>query len=277
MISIFEYLDYRSYLKDWFAEKKEANPRYSHRLFSRKMSQKSPSFLKDIIDGRRSITADQRASFCDILGLNKAQKSYFLDLLTFQNSKSKEEKKRAFEKMAASRRVQGARRVEGDSYSYLSNWYCPAIRELAAIPGFKADVDWIVKRIRPKIKKSQAKDALGILKSLKMLTVHDDLSVTVADGTLTTPPQVTGIAVHNYHKEMLGLSIEAIDRFPSVQRHLVGVTVNVPVSLIPQLKEEINTFAARICDICDSSAEESEQALQVNLHFYPLSDFKEVP
>jgi uncharacterized protein (TIGR02147 family) len=275
MSTIYDYLEYREYLADWFVAKKEANPRFSHRLFSRKMSQRSPSFLKDIIDGRRNITTDQQEDFCRVLGLSQAQGVYFIDLIILDQSKDDEERKRSFERLAASRRVQGARRVEGDSYRYLSNWFCPAIRELALIPGFVADPEWIINRLSPKIKKSQAREALDILQSLNMITIQDDRSVTVQDGTVATAHQISGIAVHNYHKQMLNLSIEAIDRFPSIHRHLVGVTVNVPNSLLPRLKEEINEFAARICDICDSSVDDSEEALQVNLHFYPLSATKD--
>jgi len=271
MITVYDYLEYREYLWDWFVEKKKSNPRFSHRLFSRKMSQKSPSFLKDIIDGRRNITADQQDDFWRVLTLNKKEGAFFSDLVTLDQSKDDDKRKRAFERIAAARRVYGARRVEEDSYLYLSNWYCPAIRELALLPNFKAEPDWIIEHIRPKITRNQALSALDILQALNMITLQENGTVTVQDGTLTTAPQVSGIAVHNFHQQMLQLAIESIERFHSSQRHLVGVTVNVPNSLLPKLKDEINDFAARLCDICDSCTDESEQALQINLHFYPLS------
>jgi uncharacterized protein (TIGR02147 family) len=275
MVSVFDYLDFREFLYDWFLAKKEENPRFSHRLFSRKMAQKSPSFLKDIIDGRRNITTDQQDDFCRVLGLNKSQSTFFIDLVVLDQTKDTDERKRAFERLATARRVYGARRVEEDGYLYLSNWYCPAIRELALIPGFVADPNWIVEQLRPKISKKQAKQALEILQSLNMISIQEDNTVIVKDGTVTTDPQVTGIAVHNFHKQMLQLATESIDRFHSSQRHLVGVTVNVPSTLLPTLKKEINDFAARICDICDSSDEQSDKALQINLHFYPLSQSQE--
>ena len=48
---VFGYLDYRKYLRDWFDAKKLRNPRYSHRAFSRRTGQRSPSFLADVIKG----------------------------------------------------------------------------------------------------------------------------------------------------------------------------------------------------------------------------------
>lgn len=276
MVSVYQYINYRKFLSDWFVKKKQDNPRFSHRLFSRKMEQKSPSFLKDIIEGRRNITVNQLDNFYKVLGLNAKEAEFFSNLITLDQSQNEEAQKKAFELIAATRRFQQARKLEGNSYRYLSNWFCPAIREMALLPDFKATPEWICQNIRPKITKKQAKEALDILQSLHMIEILEDSSVTVKDGTLATPSQVFGIAVHNLHKELLQLAIESIDRFHSSQRHLLGVTVNVPYSLIPELKEEMNSFAARICDICDSNTEPSEQVLQVNLHFYPLSTPKDI-
>lgn len=275
MISIYKYIDYRIFLSDWFTEKKKSNPRFSHRLFSRKMEQRSPSFLKDIIGGRRNITTAQLEKFYVVLNLDKKEAEFFTHLVNLDQAQNDEAKKKAFEQIAATRRFQQARKLEGNSYQYFSNWYCPAIREMAVLPEFQATPEWICQNIRPKITKKQAKDALRILQSLNMIEIQEDSSVKVQDGTLATPSQMVGIAVHNFHKEMLQLAIESIDRFHSSQRHLLGVTVNVPHSLLPELKEEMNNFAARICDICDSNTDPSEEVLQVNLHFYPLSQPKE--
>ena len=240
------------------------------------MEQKSPSFLKDIIEGRRNITANQLDNFYSVLGFGTKEAEFFANLVTLDQSNNEEAQKKAFEQIAATRRFQQARKLEGNSYLYLSNWYCPAIREMALLPNFRATPEWICQNIRPKISKKQAKEAIEILQSLQMIEIQKDSTVKVQDGTLATPSQVFGIAVHNLHKELLQLAAESIDRFHSSQRHLLGVTVNVPHSLIPELKEEMNNFAARICDICDSNTDPSEQVLQVNLHFYPLSKPKEI-
>ena len=53
---VHNYLDYRIFLSDWLQWKKEASPRFSHRGFVRRVGQKSPSLLVDIVAGRRSMT-----------------------------------------------------------------------------------------------------------------------------------------------------------------------------------------------------------------------------
>ena len=268
---IYDYIDYREYLAFWFTEKKKAKPSYSYRLFSRKMNQKSPSFLKDIIGRRRNVTMSQFDLLCQTLGLRQREKSYLRHLIVFDQSKDSAERKKAFELIAATRRVTGARLIEGESYRYLSTWYCPAIRELANLPNFEPNAAWIVERIRPQITKKQANEALQILQELNMLIVHQDGSFTLQDGTLTTPPEVVGLAVHNYHQNVLRLASDSISHFAPSERHLLGVTVTANEDLIPLIKQELNEFAARICDLCDAEDSDKDRVLQVNLHFYPLS------
>lgn len=271
LTDIYNYIDYRGFLSDWFAEKKRSHRRYSHRLFSRQMNQKSPSFLKDIIGRRRNVTEDQLPTLCTVLCLNRAQSQYLRLLISFDQSKKAVDRTRAFDQIAATRRVHSARLIEGDTYLYLSRWYCPAIRELTNLPHFQADPAWIIERIQPRITNGQAQEALDILTSLGMMTVLEDGTVELDDGTLTTPPEVMGLAVHNYHREMLRLASESIDRFEPEERHLIGVTVPANAELIEQLKTELNQVAARLCDICDSDESLKDRALQLNLHFYPLS------
>lgn len=275
MESIYRYLSYRRFLEDWFEEKKKQNPRFSHRAFSKRCQQKSPSFLKDIISGRRNITAQQEDAVIRILGLSAEEKHYFLDLLTIEQSKDPTQQDRAFERIAAARRYHGSRKLEGESYRYLSRWYCPAIRELANRDDFRADPDWIKNQLRPKITKTQAEEALQILKDLGMIRILKDNTVETMEGSFATAKQVEGLAVHNYHQEMLSLAKEGVSRFSPELRHFLALTVGIPRSLLPELKKELNDMATRLFDLCEENNNDFEQVLQVQLHFFPLSNTKD--
>lgn len=101
MRDIYEFIDYRAFLAHWFVEKKKKRSTYSYRLFSRQMGQKSPSFLKDIIEKRRNITMAQFEPLCKILELRQREKNYLRHLIIFEHSKDSSEKNRAFELIAA--------------------------------------------------------------------------------------------------------------------------------------------------------------------------------
>lgn len=263
-------LDYRAWLRDWFEAKKAANPRFSHRAFVRRVGQKSPSLLADVIARRRNLTPDLVEAFAEALGLDEEDSRLFADLVALDQAATPEERSDCFTRVSAHRRFREARRVEGDSYRYLSSWFIPAVRELVRRPDFEADPDWIAPRLSPAITPAQAEEALEVLRSLGMLE-ETAQGWSQAEGAVVTPREVAGLAVHNYHRGMLRLAGEAITRHRAAERHFMAVTTCIPESAIPALKAELNAMTERILELCDGAKGEPARVFQVHLHAFPLS------
>ncbi len=267
---VFRYLDYRLYLRDWFDAKKAANPRFSHRLFARLAGQSSPSLLIQVIAGKRNLTPATVEAFVGALSLTGDGASFFTRLVALDQARSEEERNEAWSRISASRRFRAAREIEGVGFDYLSKWYYPAIRELAWRADFEADPEWIARRLRPRITPSQARKALERLRAMGMLEDADGRT-RPADGSVVTPHEVTSLAVRNYHRGMLGLARDSIERFPGTERHLSAVTVCIPRSLVPRLKQELDAFQERLLDLCDAEVDRAEQVHQLHLCLFPLS------
>ena len=275
MKSIFEFISYREWLEYWFLEKKKQKSSYSYRMIARVCHQKSPSFFKDVIAGRRNLSLEQEEILLRLMKLTEREERYFRDLVLFEQDENEKIRQRAKERVSTQRRIYESKQVEGEGYRYLSNWYYPVIRELCLRKDFQPTAEWVVEQIIPKISIEQADSALQTLQELGMLSVHGDGSFEVNDISITTPNQVAGLAVHQYHSQMLKLAEQSLHRFDEDERHLLGVTVCIPQSLIPVLKEELNKMAARLLDICDSEEENGEIAIQLGLQFFPVSKEKE--
>jgi uncharacterized protein (TIGR02147 family) len=136
-VSVYDFLDYRAYLRAYYEAAKRTRPSFSFRLFSKLAGLRSPNFLKLVIEGERNLGADSIARFAAALGLGGVDGEFFADLVAFGQAQTLAEKNRAFERIAASRRFRQARRIDGELFSYLSHWYNPAIRELAAHSDFR--------------------------------------------------------------------------------------------------------------------------------------------
>ena len=226
--NIHQYLDYRSFLKEWFDAKKAENPNYSHRLFARKAGLKSPALLSNVVSGRRNLTAPSADAFCQAMGLGKVERRFFHWLVQLDQANTDEEKQDAWENIRASQRFRAARKIDSDSVDYLSHWYFPAIRELATCDQFQSDPAWIAQNLRPKLTESQAKKALDLLMSLGLLVSNPDGTLTVSEASIATPMEVGGLAVHNYHRGMLERASESMTQFGPEERYLGGVTVAIP-------------------------------------------------
>jgi len=271
MTPIVEFINYRNYLCEWFEEKKSNNSKYSYRMLSRLLKSKSPSFLKDVIKGTKNINDEQRDRLIQLMELNQMEREYFIHLVLLEQSSDSEVKNSSMEQISAIRRLEGAKRIEGESYRYLSRWYCPVIREMSLLPNFQCNPEWIAQRLTPPISVEEAQQALQILSDLSMLDIRSETDFSTKDGSLTTELQVQGLAVNNYHQQMLGLAQESVLRFLEDERHLLGVTVSISNSQIPELKKELNIMVARILDLCESNSNPKDQTIQVGLHMFPLS------
>lgn len=269
---LHRYLSYRDWLRDWFEAQKSADPRFSHRLFARRAGVRSPSLLAEVIAGKRNLTPATTESFARACRLSHDEASFFAELVELDQAEGDAARNAAWERIAARRRFQEARPLEGAMVTYLSRWFVPATRELALLPGFRADPEWIATRLRPRIKPSEAKQALDALLTLGMLVPDGSGGARPADVSVSTPHEVAGLAAHNYHREMLQRAIDAIEGSLPEDRHLAGATVAIPADLVPRLKEELGNAARRLMALCDEQADRAERVYQLQLSLVPLSE-----
>ncbi|MEM6925856.1 MAG: TIGR02147 family protein [Myxococcota bacterium] len=274
--SPYDYLDYRRFLADWFRAKKRDNPRFSHRLFARLCGLKNPSLLHHVIERRRNLTEPTIAAFAQGMGLRKGEAAFFGQLVALDQARHPDARNRAWDQISATRRFREARRIEADAFEYLSSWALPAIRELANRSDFRSDPAWVAAQMRPRIPVAEARKALDVLTRLGLLEEVDEALVPT-DASVATAPEVSRLAVANYYEGVLTRAAEAIERFAADERHLISITVGVPETLVPLLKEEANRFLERMMHLCDASAEDPARVMQMNLQLFPLTASREEP
>ncbi|MFT4626846.1 MAG: hypothetical protein ACI8PZ_005526 [Myxococcota bacterium] len=269
---VFAFLDHRAYLTAWFEWKKSANPRFSHRMFARMAGQRSPSLAHLVMKGERNLTDRTTPAFCKAMALDAEESRFFHSLVRFDATTDPDERNALWNNLAASKRFQAAQHIKGEAFNYLSHWFIPAVRELAGCAGFQADPAWIARTLRPRITPAQAQQALATLRDLGMLVESDGELVPREDTVVTPHEVVVGLAVYNYHQGMIARSSEAIMASRPAERHMGALTVAVPQSLVPELKDAIVAFQERLLDLCDSKASAADRVYQVNLHLFPLSE-----
>jgi uncharacterized protein (TIGR02147 family) len=74
---------------------------------------------------------------------------------------------------------------------------------------------------------------------------------------------------------MLTLARDSIARLLGTERHLSAITVCIPKSLVPRLKEELDAFQERLLDLCDAEVDRAKQVHQLHLRLFPLSTAEE--
>jgi uncharacterized protein (TIGR02147 family) len=268
--SVFEYTDYRQFLKDHYEARKAQDKKYSFRFFARRAGLSSSNFLKLVMDGKRNLGATTISKFVKALKLEPEEAGFFADLVAFDQAETLAERNRAFERVAANRRFRKARRLEGPLFRYLTRWYYPAVRELAGRADFKEDPSWIAKQLTPKITVTQARSALRTLQELGLLVADESGRLVRGETSLTTGHEVRSVVIPAYHRQMIERAADALEAVSPDERDVSALTVCIKASSLGELKHKIHRFREEMLDRCDRE-DDPEQVYQLCIQLFPLS------
>lgn len=269
-VGVYGYLDYRAFLRDHYAAKKAQSRGFSYRSFSKRAGVASPNYLKLVIEGKRSLSPKMAERFAHACGLDADASRYFSHLVGFNQAKTSVERAQFYDKLTGFQRYRQAHKLELAHAAYYSDWYMPAIRELAASREFRDDAEWIADQLVPKITPLQAQRALETLLELGLLLRDDSGKLVQADALVSTGPETRGLHIVAFHRAMTMRAMESIDLVPATERDISSLTLCLGRSGLQTLKERLQALRRELLEL---AALESapEQVVQVNFQLFPLS------
>jgi uncharacterized protein (TIGR02147 family) len=269
-VDVFEYVDYRAFLRDYYAHEKRARRSFSHRAFSRRVGLGSPNHLKRVMDGERNLTLEMAARFAEALALSGEAAEYFVQLVRFGQARSSVERARAYEKLTTFKAYRRTRKLDLAHAAYHSTWYIPAVRELAGRSDFRADAKWIAARLLPPIKVAEAKAALDTLLEIGLLTRDAQGAVKQSEPLITTGPEMHALHIASYHRMMMQKAAESIDLVPSDRRDISAVVLLLGEGGMGRIKQRIARFRRELLELA-LAEQRPTQVIQMNFQIFPLS------
>jgi uncharacterized protein (TIGR02147 family) len=279
-ISVFDYTDYRKFLRDYYQAQKVANPAFSYRYFAQKAGTSSVGLYKDVVEGRLALGKVLTARFSRALKLTKKEAEYFENMVCFNEANTIEEQRGFFERMLAACQPHD-RVVDTDQYEYYSRWYYSAIRNLLLIVRWKDDYGALAGMLEPPIQPEEARKAVEVLERLRFIRKTDDGFFTVSDATITTGgltnnASVQVMNVKHFQKIMSDMGKEALDRFAVNDLAMSTLTVSVSEKTMLAIKEEIAGLRQRVKALAERD-ECPDRIYQLNYQLYPLSKRLSLP
>ncbi len=275
-MKVFEYTDYRLFLKGYYEDVKSRNRRFSFQIFSQKAGFKNKGFLHNVIQGKKNLSKENAAHLAKAMGLNKHETQYFVYLVCFNQATKLKDRNQFHEEMSAIR-TSGKEPwqpqiIRRDQFEYFSNVHNSVVRSLIGIHGFTGDYQGLAKKVRHRITPGQAKKSVQLLEKLGLIQKKNG-NYQVINRTISTEKEVESLALQNFHLKVASLAFEAISELPKDQRNVQGATLGISRKTYEQIAEKITQFRLEI----QRMAEEDKNANSVyrlNLQLFPLADNK---
>jgi uncharacterized protein (TIGR02147 family) len=268
MKPVFEYFDYREFLKDHYEENKQRYPFFSYRYIASK-SGLDASFYVKVLQKQMHIAERSIAPLARFLKMGKRETEYFTTLVGFCKGKGQEEMRRRFEKLI-SLREPAARTLEAAQYEYYTKWYHTVVRELLNFFPFEGDFQALGNRLNPPISAVEARKSIELLEHLGLVAKTENGNYALTDRFVTTGESWQSIAIRNFQKEMIERALESIDRFPKHRRETSTLTVSVSCECLAAMKERLREVRKELLEMARLD-ECPEAVFQINFQIFPLT------
>jgi uncharacterized protein (TIGR02147 family) len=269
MVNIFEFTDFREYLKAYFKDRKKADPKFSHRWLAGRLDLATSNFVMLVMQGKRTLSPLLRSRISDVFKHARKEAEYFENMVNFIQAKSGKEKDLYFGRMTALRKNVKVDKIKEWQYEYYSNWYNPVVRELVTSTGFDNSPESICKLLQPSITPKQAKRSIDILLKLGMIKKTGTRYEQTAS-LITTDSEVSSLAVVNFHHAMGNLAVESLERIPKTERNITSCTIQVTTEVFDIMRKKIDDFRQELLALTDS-VKEGERIYQLNFQLFPVS------
>ncbi|KMQ52984.1 hypothetical protein CHISP_0205 [Chitinispirillum alkaliphilum] len=272
-ISVYEYFEYRDFLKDFYEKRKEENSYFSVRLFATKVKI-DPSYLVKVFLKVRHISNKHIEIFSSFMDLDPKEKEYFENLVHFNKARTDRESKLYFEKILSFINVSADVLTE-DQYTFYQKWYYTAIRSLLEYYEFYDDYENLGKQLSPPISAKEAKESIMLLYRLGL--IKKDISsgrYSLTSKAISTGERWRSVAIHTFQKETIALSGDSLDRHPRHTRDISTITMNINKDNFEEIQLRIKDFRESMIKLVNESSD-PDRVYQLNIQLIPLTYLKE--
>ena len=265
---VFEYLDYREFLRDRCGERKAENPAFSLRYIAGKCGL-SAALLTRVLKGQRTLNPTVAGRLAGVLGLQDAEKDFFETLVMFGQARSHAEKNHFLEKILRIRSTK-VHTVGENQYEYFRTWYYSAMRELLNFYPFDGDFQKLARMLRPALKVQEARKTLQYLVDSGLVVRQPDGSYQLADKIISSGEHIRATLVNNLHVSMADLAVRAIHEVDPRERDFSSLTLSLSPHCLEAVKAKLRKFRKEVLEMARQDTH-VDGVYQMNFHLFPLS------
>ncbi len=269
MVNIFDFDDYRQYLRTAYEERKATDRKFTHRFIERQAGLKSSGHFAQILQGKVNISTHLIGRFAEVMALRKRESEYFECLVLYSQAKTHEEKKRYFEKMIGFRETR-IRSFDPDQYQFFQKWYYTAIHVLLDALRFRGDYKALGRKLSPPISGEQAKEAIDLMLRLGLARKQADGSIARSEEVLSTGYEADSVALRTFQLEMMDIARGALDRFPRQKRNFSTLTLSINEETQLAIQDELRLFRRKALELA-RKCQQADSVYQYNIQAFPLA------
>ncbi len=271
-VNIFDYTDYRLFLKEYHTLRKESDSRFSHRFFAQKAGYSSTGYYSNVVKGVLNLTKKYIPKFIHALGLEGKEADYFKLMIQYSHEMIPAERQIVYEQMIALMPPK-AQRMKLSQKSFYQCWYTSAVLIALDILDFEDDYKELSDFINPPIKVIEAKKCVALLKELGLIVQDGNGFWKQTNAKIVGGEEVGVHTIHQYQSQFMEMASEAQARYAPKDRFISTKTISTSKRGLERIKQSVRELYVNIDSIVLAESEAS-QVYQCNIQFFPITKDK---
>jgi uncharacterized protein (TIGR02147 family) len=277
--SIFDYFQYREFLKDYYQEQKKRKSGFTYARFSEKARLGSPNYYKLVMDGEKNLTSANVIRFCHGLGFGAEESDYFEALVNFNQADEAMEREYYQERLNRLRTRRGngevsQRTLEEYEFEAMSSWVHHAIMLLTNVRGFRESPVWIKRRLFDLVSEEEVLRILEHLQAIRLLERDENGKLRQTHRQIKTRPDLKRQAARSFYEGIFSRASQTFKLDGPEARELGVEMASFSKKQLPELRKRVREFLASLNEWALSNPE-PEQIYAFVFGGFPLSQDEE--
>lgn len=270
-VPVTGYLHYRDFLKALFVLAKSRDGNYSHEKFCEDLGFAGGNTVRLTISGHRKLSVKGAERVIQALKLTGTNRRYLLQLVKYNNARLLADRERYLQALLDIKSQSLTTVQDQKSLEYLTEWFFPVIREMAAMDDFKPDATWISSKLYGKLLPKQIQTCIETLETLGLITYDKGRGRYVRTDEQVSPARtVNELAIMRYHQTMLEIAKESLTRVEGHRLDVNALTVCISEKTAAKIRERLHAVCEEVFAL-ERENSEPEHVYQINIQLFPLT------
>ncbi len=280
MPALSQYMDYRKYLSDFYAFKREQTKGdlrpYSYQMFSAAANIKSPQYLRLIIEGKRNLSLDMVAKFAKALSLQKEQAEELKALVNYTQATDPAERNRYLKDLMEKRVSQQIKSGQIDSATWekVPGWVTWILYAMVDQKGVSFDPAQLKALLGEKATQEQIQESLQkLLESGELIRDADTGAIKKARPLMENVDNVPVALVKKLQAELLYLGMESLFQDDPTDREFGTLTLSLTKSEFEEIKFKLRQMRKQMTkdNAIARSQGSGDRIYQLNIQLFPVT------
>lgn len=265
---VYQYNDWASFLRASLSDRKNANSQYSLRAFAKSLGV-SPSFLSNIIQGKRQLSPDIAHQIAKRMKYTAKEVEYLGVLAQSEVAASDDLRDQLRQKLSELRRIHAPQIIDNEQFAMIKDWYHIPILEMTYLDDFEFTPKNIAQRLG--IPVIQAEVAIDRLLRMDLLKKQPDGTLIKTDTHSVFRNSRRSEAFAFYHRQMIGLGMEALDTSTLDERVVMSQTFCIDETQLEEAKIMTREYIQKMAGLFEVAGKR-QNTYQLNVQFFNLTN-----